>query len=364
VLARNNARATPSKRDIAIQRLYQQRIETTTFKAPSEVVAWLGAVQAQDYVAAKWAIGLRSQDIRDADVEKAFNDGKILRTHVMRPTWHFVTPEDIRWLLSLTASRVHALNASRYRQLELDADIFKRSHGVFINALQGGKHLSRSQLAKALEQAGIAVQGARLAHLMMQAELEGILCSGVRRGKQFTYALLEERVPRAKPLARDEALAKLVRRCFSNHGPATLQDFVWWSGLTVSDTKLGLENAKAHLVQETIEGQSYWFSEYVAASARLHLLPWFDEFLVAYKDRSAALSAANAKQVNAGGGMLNPTIISRGHVVGTWKSALKKDKVVLDLTLFRPFSQKEKHSLSVAAKSYGKFLDKSVLLEV
>jgi Winged helix DNA-binding domain len=354
-----------TKLDIATQRLHNQQIENTNLKAPSEVVAWLGAMQAQDYAGAKWAIGLRSQSVTDTDVEQAFTHGKILRTHVLRPTWHFVTPEDIRWLLKLTAPRVHALNAYQYRQLELEDTIFKRSHDVFIKTLQGGKQLTRLELAKVLEQAGIAAKGSRLAHIVMQAELEGVICSGARRGKQFTYALLEERAPHAKSLERDEALAELVKRYFSSHGPATLQDFVWWSGLTVTETRIGLEYAKSHLIQETIEGQTYWFSPNIksATSTNIHLLPWFDEFLVAYKDRSAALSLANTKQVNAGGGMLNPTIVGKGQVVGTWKSILKKDMAILRLTIFRSLEETEKNSLAVAAERYGTFLAKSVLLE-
>ncbi len=191
----------------------------------------------------------------------------------------------------------------------------------------------------------------------MQAELEGILCSGARRGKQFTYALLAERAPHAKSLERDEALSELVKRYFSSHGPATVQDFVWWSGLTVAETKVGLENATSYLIQETIEGQAYWLSPNItnATSTNVHLLPWFDEFLVAYKDRSAVLSLANTKQVNAGGGMLNPTIVSRGQVVGTWKSVVKKDKVTLHVTSFRSLRESEKYSLAVAAERYDKF---------
>jgi hypothetical protein len=353
-----------TKPDIAKQRLYNQRLEHTNLKAPSEVIAWLGTLQAQDYAAAKWAIGLRSHHVTDADVEQAFTDGKILRTHILRPTWHFVTPEDIRWLLKLTAPRVHALNAYKYRRLELHDTLLKRSHEVFIKALQGGNQLVRSELAEALGRAGISAKGSRLAYIVMHAELEGTICSGGRRGKQFTYALLEERAPRAKSLEKDEALSELVKRYFSSHGPATVQDFVWWSGLTVSETKVGLESMKSHLIQETIEGQTYWFSLNTksATSTHVHLLPWFDEFLVAYKDRSAALSLANTKDVNTGGGMLNPTLVSRGRVIGTWKNVVKKDKVTLNMVPFRPLQKAEKHSLAVAAERYGKFLGKTIMI--
>jgi hypothetical protein len=350
--------------DIAVQRLRNQGLESPRFKAPSEVVAWFGAVQAQDYAAAKWAIGLRSQNVTDADVEQAFTDGKILRTHVLRPTWHFVTPEDIRWLLKLTAPRVHAFNAYQYRQLELDAAVFKRSHDVLAKELKGGQQLTRPELATALEQAGIVAEGTRLSCIMMQAELDGLICSGARRGKQFTYALLAERSPHAKSLERGEALVELTKRYFSSHGPATMQDFVWWSGLTVADVKIGLENAKSHLIQATIEGQTYWFSPSANSptSSTIHLLPWFDEFLVAYRDRSAVLSLANTKQVNAGGGMLNPTIVSNGQVVGTWKSILKKDTATLCLTPFRTLEETEKQSLAVVVERYSIFLGKTAII--
>jgi Winged helix DNA-binding domain len=348
--------------DIATQRFRNQGLESPRFKDSSEVVGWFGAVQAQDYAAAKWALGLRSQGLTDADVEQAFADGKILRTHVLRPTWHFVTPEDIRWLLKLTAPRVHAFNAYQYRQLELDAAVFKRSHDVLAKELKGGQQLTRPELATALGQAGIVAEGTRLSCIMMQAELDGLICSGARRGKQFTYALLEERAPHTKSLEKDEALAELVKRYFSSHGPATLQDFVWWSGLTVAETKVGLENAKSHLNQETIEGRTYWFSPDTdnAISSNVYLLPWFDEFLVAYRDRSAVLSLANTKQVNAGGGMLNPTIVSNGQVVGTWKSVSKKDKVILHLTPFRSLEEAEKDFFAIAVERYGRFLAKSL----
>jgi hypothetical protein len=213
--------------EIAHQRLHNQLISRQTFEKAGDVVGWLGAVQAQDYAAAKWAVGQRVQEATDVAIDRAFADGAILRTHVMRPTWHFVTPADIRWMLQLTAPRVNALNASYYRQRALDDDIFKRSNAILAKALQGGKQLTRTELASVLQQAGIATGDLlRLTYLMIRAELDGVLCSGARRGKQFTYALLDEQAPQAKSLERDEALAELTRRYFTSHGPATLQDFV------------------------------------------------------------------------------------------------------------------------------------------
>jgi Winged helix DNA-binding domain len=200
--------------DIAYQRLHNQRISSTTFATPAEVVGWLGAVQSQDYAGAKWAVAQRTHSLTDAALDQAFAEGSILRTHVLRPTWHFVTPADIRWMLALSAPRVHQLNSSMYRKCELDDATFARSNAALANALQGRKQLTRSELATALAHVGIHADGFRLSYLMMYAELEGLICSGGRRGKQFTYALLEERVPQAQHLDNDQALAELVTRYF------------------------------------------------------------------------------------------------------------------------------------------------------
>src|SRR5713226_2242979 len=224
--------------DIAHRRLHNQLITRPMFEKPDDVVKWLGAVQAQDYAGAKWALGLRMQGVTDDVIEQAFADGAIIRTHVMRPTWHFVAPADIRWMLALTAPRI---NAYYNRKLELDDAVFRHSNAVLAKALQGGKQLTRSELASVLQLAGIAADNLlRSTYIIMRAELDGIVCSGARRGKQFTYALLDERVPQTRNLDRDEALAEFARRYFTSHGPATLQDFVWWSGLAAADAKAGL----------------------------------------------------------------------------------------------------------------------------
>ena len=224
------------------------------------MVQWLGAVQAQDYAAAKWAVGLRLQGATADDIEQAATDGAILRTHVMRPTWHFVSPDDIRWLLALTAPRVHAANAYYYHAQGLDDAIFMRSNAALAKALQGGKHLTRQELVSVLKQVGVVTENLGFMLIIMHAELDGIVCSGARRGKQFTYALLDERVPQSRTLEHDEALAEFARRYFTSHGPATLQDFVWWSGLTVADARAALAMVTSQLMHEVVDGQTYWFS--------------------------------------------------------------------------------------------------------
>ncbi|HEX6478252.1 MAG TPA: winged helix DNA-binding domain-containing protein [Ktedonobacteraceae bacterium] len=349
--------------DIAHRRLHNQFISRRTFEKPGDVVSWLGAVQAQDYLGALWALGLRMQDAVEADIEQAMADGVIVRTHPMRGTWHFVAAADIRWLLTLMAPGRIANNAPWYRRLELDEATFAKSNAIFAQTLQGGKQLTRQELAAALGQAGISTKGLRLTFILSRAEIEGVIASGARRGKQFTFALLDELIPASRSLERDEALAELAHRYFTSHGPATPQDFVWWSGLTAADARVGLEIVKSQLVKETIDGQIYWLSPSTetvnVSSPTAYLLPAYDEYTVAYKDRSAVLDPAYAEQT--GNGIFNPTITVDGQIVGTWKRTFKKDGVVITQDLFRSLSEAENQAIAAAVERYGRFIGKSVV---
>src|SRR6185503_16532699 len=321
--------------DAARHRFFNQHIGRTEFEKPDEVVAWLGAMQAQEYAMAKWGIAQRMQEITEPEIDKAFANGEILRTHLLRPTWHFVTPADIRWVLALTAPRVDAVNAFMYRKLELDSALFKRSNAVLTKSLQDGKQLTRTELASALQQASIATVGElRMGYILMQAELEALICSGARRGKQFTYALLEERVPPARKLERDEALVELIKRYFKSRGPATIKDFVVWSGLTMTDAKHGMEMLKPKLEHQVIDGQTYWFFESAlpakAASTSAHLLPIYDEYVMGYKDRSAMLGALDREQFNVGSVAFDNLIVIDGMLVGSWKRTLSKREVSIE----------------------------------
>jgi hypothetical protein len=355
--------------DIAGRRLHNQRLVTTTFQNPNEVVSYLGAVQAQDYAGAKWALGQRIQNATDAAIDRSFNEGEILRPHVLRPTWHFVTPADIRWMLMLTAPRVHAANAFMYRNLELDKVTLKKSNATLEKGLQGGKQLTRSELASLFRKAGIIADGLRMGYFLMYAELEGLICSGPRRGKQFTYALLEERAPKVNPLRHDEALAELVKRYFTTRGPATLQDFTWWSGLTMAEAKNGVEMVRSQFLSEALNGQTYWFASAISSapfseiSPTAHLLPNYDEYFIGFKDRSAigelARQSGLAKNDTA---LMAHIIILDGQIVGGWKRILKKDPVIVRLDLLTTLTKAEKQAITVAAEQYGKFLGLAVNL--
>lgn len=353
---------------IASLRLQNQRLSSTTLNTAQEVVAYLGAVQSQDYAGAKWAIGQRMLEASDAALDRAFNDGSILRTHVLRPTWHFVSPEDIRWMLKLTAPRVHVANAFAYRQSGWEATTFKKSNRALEKILRDGKQLTRAELGSALDKAGITADGVPLGYLMIYAELEGIICSGGRRGKQFTYALLDERAPQAKSLTREEALAELTRRYFTSRGPATVQDFVWWSGLTVADVREGLELVKGALRQQTIDEQTYWLGDSIPETqdkpCTVYLLPDYDEYLVAYADRKSAFDTKHTDKLDSRGMVLAQYIIVLdGPVIGTWKRILKPRQVAIEMACFRALNRAEKQAVTEAAQGYGKFLGLPVELK-
>jgi len=348
------ASMTPA--EIARLRLLNQHINGTRFTQPAELVAWLGAVQSQDYAGAKWALGLRLPGVVDGEIEQAFASGTILRTHVMRPTWHFVAPADIRWMLALTAPRVHAISDYYYRKTELDAALFARSADILTRELQGGHERTRDELRDALERDGVATQEPlRLGYIMMRAELEGIICSGARRGKQFTYALLEERVPPTRTLERDEALAELTLRYFTSHGPATARDFSWWSGLTVGDAQRGLAILGSGLQREEVEGQSYWLAPSALPARAIietaHLLPNYDEYGVSYQDRSAIFDPANLDQF-----IFSHILIVNGQILGSWKRSLTKSAVTVELSVLAPLTEAQLQAGAETANRYGAFL--------
>jgi hypothetical protein len=352
--------------DIVQQRLYNQHLLGAPFARSEEVVQWFGAVQAQEYPGATWGIAQRMDGLTQTAIDQAYAEGAILRTHTMRPTWHFVTPADIRWLLKLTSPRVHAVNASYYRKLELDDGVLTRSITVLTNALQGGTYLTRSELAAALEQAGIirtADDRLRLTYLVMHAELEGLICSGAMRGKQHTYALLDERVPPTKMLAREEALAELTRRFFISHGPATVKDFAWWSGLSPADVRAGLELSKSQLETARVEGHDYWFGlatqPLPVASPIAHLLPAYDEYTIAYKDHSAILDPDYTELVVVAFGIV---IVIDGQIVGAWKRVIEKDHILLTLDPFRGLTEAEQQAVAQAGQRYQTFLGKPIVL--
>ena len=345
--------------DIRELRLLNQHLASPLFTNPADLVYYMGAIQAQDYTGAKWAIAQRLKAASDKAIEKAFTNGDIIRTHVMRPTWHFVHPLDIRWMLELTAARVMAIAGTQYRQFQLDNAIFSKCEKAILQAMEGGKQLMRDEIAEALQHAGVATDEQRFIHIMMQMELIGLVCSGGRQGKQFTYALLDERVPPVKSLDKQEALVVLAERYFIAHGPATLQDYVWWSGLIVADAKAGLEMIKHKLNHAASDGNTYWFAEKDTPKTKppaAFLLPNYDEYIVSYKDRSATIAASDINKADPRGTIFNHTIVVNGKIIGTWKRNIGKTRVDIELIPFVPLSKANHAAIASAAKRYARFL--------
>jgi hypothetical protein len=351
--------------DIVAHRLRNQRLAGAGFRTPDEVVSWLGAVQAQDYAGAKWGVALRAPGVTEAEVDRACNEGRILRTHVMRPTWHFVAPRDIRWLLALTAPRVHTASKSLYRMLELDDRIFLRSRKALERALQGGAMLTRAEIGPILASAGIPASGLRLGTLMLHAELDGVICSGARRGKQSTYALLEDRVPAVPALTREEARTELTRRYFASHGPATLRDFAWWSGLTAADVKAGIASVGSTLAQVVQSDLTYWlFPSRVVRpqpSPRALLLPNYDEYLIAHKDRGLVLDPATPPASGRSDPYAHHLVID-GRLRGSWTRTIGTRTATLSVRPYRPLSKPEQRALGAEATRFSRFLGMPVTL--
>jgi hypothetical protein len=349
-----------TKTDVTAYRLYLQQISHQAFKKPGDLVGWMGAMQAQDYPGARWSMGLRLPDTNDAAIEKAIGEGKIVRTWMMRGTLHFVAQKDIRWMLKLLTPRIIAASAGRHRQLELEETAFSGSKKLFARALRDGRSFTRKEMYALLEDAGISTAGQRGIHILQRLCQDGLLCFASHQEKQPAFALLEDWLPPGKQLTRDEALAELTLRYFSSHGPATVHDFAWWSGLKIADVKAGLEMTASSLRTITIEKTVYWMPREMelptGKATKTFLLPGFDEYLLGYKDRSAALDPMHANKIVPGNnGFFYPTVVIGGRVVGTWKPVVKKDHITISVAPFAPLSKTQQRAINAATGPYRDF---------
>jgi len=346
---------TLSPSTIGLHRLYHQRITHPAFQDAGQVAAWLGAMQGQDYLGTKRAFGLRLPGSTDAQIERAIEDRNIVRIWGPRGTLHYVAPADIHWLVALVAPRLIAGNATRYRQLELDASTLTRSTDLIARALVGGKLLSRSDLFAMLEENGISTAGQRGVYMLQRAALERLIAQGPLRRNVTTFFALES----GSILPKERAVAELARRYFISRGPATLADFVHWSGVLISEARAALADIKADLAEDKINGETCWLSPESAQPPErsLYLLPGFDEYVLGYRDRSAVLDPQYVDAICPGGnGIFFPTIVSEGRIVGTWKRTVKKKAVEIEPEPFQSLTHSELDAFEAAAAQYGKFL--------
>ena len=355
--------------NLAAQRLHNQRLVGEGLPSPEAVVDWLGAVQAQDVSGAAWAVAQRTTGATATDIDAALDAGTILRTHVLRPTWHLVRPDDLRWMLDLTGPRVKQALRSYDRKLEIDDAVIARSQRRIANALADGVHRTRAELAEALAAGGIEAKGPRLAHIVMHAEADALVCSGRPRDRKQTYALVDERAPGSPAFEREEAIVALARRYLRSHGPATPHDFAWWSGLTVTDARRGLAALGDELETVEMDGTTYWMTTPGAPvtlpTPTVHLLPNYDEHVVAYRDHGPSIDPATPDAL-AGWGNASTThqVVRRGLVVGGWRRTLHRDRVEVQATLRTPFSAAERAALEAEADAFGTFLGLPVVLDV
>lgn len=350
--------------EIAVERLYNQHIGCQKLKSPAEIVSWLGAIQAQDYAGAKWSIGLRLPGVSDKDVEIALKNGSMVRTWALRGTLHFVAANDFRWIVNLLAPRIISRNARRYRELGLEEEELSECSKILKNALKGGNRLTRRELIKILQDNNISTEGQRAAYILQRASLDGFICQTVLE-RNIPIFTSTERLPNTE-LTHEDALKELARRYFISHGPATLKDYVWWSGLLVKDARYGLNAIKSDLEKITVKDQTYWkFPSKLSNKVtlpKINLLPGFDDYLLSYKDRSASITPKQAKMLKpANGGMFHPTILVNGQVTGTWKRYLRKDQVSVEIKVFRNLNNNENKILNSELRLYGEFLNTTAI---
>jgi hypothetical protein len=350
--------------DILASRLSNTGLSDAPFQSPVEAVAFLGAVQAQDYTAAEWGLGLRIGGSTNKDIDSAYDSGQILRVHVMRPTWHFILPENLDWMIKLTAPRVKASLAANNRKLGLDHTLFAKTNKAIIKALEKYRYLTRQEIKGVLQEIGIMPDVQRLGHIVALAELDGFICSGPRRGKQFTYMLVEDRIRKSRKLNMTEASAELARRYFTSHGPAQISDFAWWSGLAVKDAKAAFESVKSEFSIFKANNKEYWGSENKkkAPIPSALLLSIYDEYSIAYKDRSDISDARDIERMIAMGNSLTSVIILAGKVAGGWSKSNSGRSVGIRLKLFRNLTEVEQQAIIAQAERYGKFFGLKVIL--
>ena len=270
-------------------------------------------------------------------------------------------------MIELTAPRIHALSAYYYRQLGVTEPLVRKTQTLIRKALAGGQHWTRKEIAALFERSGVPAAALRLGYLLMRAELDLVICSGVMRGKQQTYALLDERVPPAPARSRDEALAELTRRYFSSHGPATLKDFLWWSSLTAAEARRGLEMLGAKVQKLVVADRTYWLADASQTPGRLttptlHLLQGYDEYLVAYTESKRLFGLDRLPGAVAGQPLYLHAVVRDGQVVGHWRRMASTKEAIVQARLNRPLDPASRRALQAELERYGRYLQQPTRL--
>jgi len=349
------------RRRLTELRLSSQRIASRDLATPGEVVRWMLALQGQDLPGAKWSVGLRAAGATEVDVEAACDSGEIVRSWPMRGTLHLVPGEDLGWLLATTSGRATASAASRRTALELTESDVEHARATVVARLGGGRRMTRDAILGAIAEDGVSTSGQRGYHILWYLAQTATLVLGPMDGRQQTYVLLDDWVPAPRRLERDEALGEIAFRFFRSHGPATVGDLARWCGLTVTDVRRGIAACGSRLATVDVDGVAYLVTPETLdagpATDAVHLLPGFDEYILGYRDRSAALAPEHFDAIVPGGnGMFKPTIVADGEVVGTWRRAVRAREVAIVPAPFGPLSLRHRDGLEAAAHAYGMYL--------
>jgi hypothetical protein len=352
--------------DIAIERLESQHMGSGRIRFPDQLVSWLMAIQAQEYDGAKWSIGLRLRSKTDKYIEDALKSKKIVRTWANRGTLHFVNSKDIKWLLKLIGPRLIKRNARRYRELGLDEETLNKTGKILKEALSGTNGIQRSKLREIIMENNISTEGQRFTFILQRASLEGLIHQGISIKNDPNYHSSED-LP-ATTLSNESALKEISQRYFQSHGPATLKDFVWWSGLTVKEAKTGLKSIKSELDRFEIGNKTYWSKVSPINKERklqtlpnIKIIPQYDDYLLAYQDRGASIDEKAKQYLKPKYGRFNPVILVNGKATGIWKRGITKNNVVFKLNYFRPLNDQENNALVSEIKDYSKFIDKTCM---
>lgn len=349
--------------DIARLRLVNQGLEVPSFASPLEVVRWFGAIQSQDLPASLYAIGLRMRRASEDLVELSLTDRSVVRSWPMRRTIHCMAAEDVRWMIRMLGHRGITRMKPYYRAMNITEKDLARAGRLLESALARGTQLTRGELYERLDAEGVATKTQdvpmRGLHFLVHWSQAGLICLASRRGKQPTFALLEDWTPRGRDLSGDDALAELASIYFRAHAPATVKDFAWWSGLAMGEAKRAVHLAGDLLCSATVDGVAYWLMrdapEAPSGPLPLLLLPAFDEYTVAYADRSVSVDRTLLPTIAHG---LAPNILVNGRIAGTWKRTISAQRTVAVIpSLLRTLNRKEQSQLAHAMTLYAKFLE-------
>lgn len=322
-------------------RLAGHQLHDTAIATGADMVRWFGAMQAQDQNMCRWAAATRARE-HHTTVQQAIDYGDIIRIHVLRPTWHLVHVADVRHFIRLTAPRIRTAYMAMARKMGVDAQALLQYNKQIARLLQNNGPMSRTQLADGLGAGKKALGDYGASILLMNAELDEVICNAPMQNKETAYTLMDSRVPPAPLQARADTLHELAIRYFASHGPASLADFTWWSGLSVAEARTAYHSVSHLFEHVVVSGVTCLYNRgYTPKAVRsVHLLPSFDEYIISYKDRSAAIDPRWQPLAITRNAIFKPVLVAGGRVVAIWNRTVKNDTTTIQLSFFeRPESQ-------------------------